>query len=84
MNSSETEDLMEMLHDIRSRFSVTLLLIEHDMVVIATISDHVIALDHGCKIAEGSFDEVRHNPQVLEAYLGRGAAGTAGDSVVRA
>ncbi len=83
MNPKETSELMADIVRLKE-LGRTVLLIEHDMVVIATISDHVIALDHGCKIAEGSFDEVRHNPQVLEAYLGRGAAGTAGDSVVRA
>jgi branched-chain amino acid transport system ATP-binding protein len=45
--------------------------IEHDMHVVEGISDRVIALDHGVKIAEGSFDEVATNPAVVEAYLGR-------------
>ncbi len=83
MNPKETASLMA--HIVRLKdLGRTVLLIEHDMLVIATISDHVIALDHGCKIAEGSFDEVRACPQVIEAYLGRGAAGTAGDGVTRA
>jgi len=83
MNRNETSELMADIVRLKE-LGRTVLLIEHDMVVIATISDHVIALDHGCKIAEGSFDVVRTNPQVLEAYLGRGAAGTAGDAVGRA
>ena len=82
MNPKETAGLMADIVRLKE-LGRTVLLIEHDMVVIATISDHVIALDHGVKIAEGSFEAVRNNPQVLEAYLGRGAAGTAGDNVVR-
>jgi ABC-type branched-subunit amino acid transport system ATPase component len=83
MNPKETAALMADIVRLKD-LGRTILLIEHDMVVIATISDYVIALDHGLKIAEGSFDEVRACPQVIEAYLGRGAAGTAGDAVSRA
>jgi branched-chain amino acid transport system ATP-binding protein len=73
MNPAETERLMHDIVRLKER-GHTVLLIEHDMVVIASISDQVIALDHGQKIAAGSFDEVRRHPQVLEAYLGRGAS----------
>ncbi len=79
MNPSETEELMQDIVRIRDD-GRTVLLIEHDMVVISRISDRVVALENGSKIAEGSFEEVRSSPRVIEAYLGRGAAGRAGDS----
>src|SRR5438876_1155292 len=59
-------------HCIRAR-GITVLLIEHDMTVIRGICDRVVALDHGTKIAEGRFEEVRESAAVLEAYLGRRA-----------
>jgi len=80
MNPTETEELIADIVRLKD-LGKTVLLIEHDMVVIATISDHVIALENGRKIAEGSFEEVRSSPRVIEAYLGRGAAGRAGDEV---
>jgi branched-chain amino acid transport system ATP-binding protein len=83
MNPKETDGLMHDIVRLRGD-GRTILLIEHDMAVIAAISDHVVALDHGQKIAEGSFAEVRAHPHVIEAYLGRGAAGAAGDHAVRA
>ena len=46
-------------------------LIEHDMRLVMTVSDHIVVLDHGCKIAEGSAEEIRSNQNVIEAYLGR-------------
>ncbi len=73
MNPSETRALMGDIQRIRER-GVTILLIEHDMGVIRGVSDRVVALDHGTKIAEGPFECVRENPAVLEAYLGRRAA----------
>ena len=80
MNPNETEELIADIVRIKE-LGRTVLLIEHDMVVIATISDRVVALESGRKIAEGSFEEVRNSPRVIEAYLGRGAAGRAGDGI---
>jgi ABC-type branched-subunit amino acid transport system ATPase component len=73
MNPTETRELMRDIERIRTR-GVTVLLIEHDMTVIRGICDRVVALDHGSKIAEGRFEEVRQSPAVLEAYLGRRAS----------
>ena len=72
MNPTETRELMRDIERIRAR-GVTVLLIEHDMSVIRGVCDRVVALDHGTKIAEGRFEEVRESPAVLEAYLGRRA-----------
>jgi ABC-type branched-subunit amino acid transport system ATPase component len=72
MNPTETRELMGDIARIRDR-GVTLLLIEHDMGVVRGVCDRVIALDHGTKIAEGRFEEVRRHDAVLEAYLGRRA-----------
>jgi ABC-type branched-subunit amino acid transport system ATPase component len=72
MNPTETRELMSDIERIRRR-GVTVLLIEHDMSVIRGVCDRVVALDHGTRIAEGRFDEVRQSPAVLEAYLGRRA-----------
>jgi ABC-type branched-subunit amino acid transport system ATPase component len=54
----------------RDVLGLTVLVIEHDMRVVKGVSDRVIALDYGRKIAEGTYEEVAHNPQVIEAYLG--------------
>src|SRR5439155_10862005 len=74
MNPKETQEITELIGTLRSEGGYTILVIEHDMHVVAGVSDRVIALDHGVKIAEGSFEEVATNPRVVEAYLGTGAA----------
>ena len=74
MNPSETHEITELIAKLRDEGGHTILLIEHDMHVVEGISDRVIALDHGVKIAEGSFDEVATHPLVIEAYLGARAA----------
>ena len=74
MNPVETHEITELIGKLRTDGGYTVLVIEHDMHVVEGISDRVIALDHGVKIAEGSFEQVATNPQVVEAYLGRPAA----------
>jgi branched-chain amino acid transport system ATP-binding protein len=76
MNPSETHEITQLIARLRDEGGYTILVIEHDMHVVEGISDRVIALDHGVKIAEGTFDEVATNPRVVEAYLGTKAAAT--------
>jgi ABC-type branched-subunit amino acid transport system ATPase component len=75
MNPAETHEITELIGELRTKGGYTILVIEHDMHVVEGISDRVVALDHGLKIAEGSFDQVATDPRVVEAYLGlRGEA----------
>ena len=69
-NHEEKEDMARFILDVNEEWSTTVILIEHDMGVVMDISDRVAVLDMGSKIAEGTPDEVRANPQVIKAYLG--------------
>ena len=73
MNPRETAELTGLIRKLRDELALTVVVIEHDMRVVRDVSDRVIVLDHGVKIAEGSYDEVSSNEAVIEAYLGRPA-----------
>lgn len=73
MNAEEKEDLVHLITDIRDEMRITVVLVEHDMGLVMGISDHVVVLDHGERIAEGSPAEVTRNEDVIRAYLGSDA-----------
>jgi branched-chain amino acid transport system ATP-binding protein len=75
MNPRETLELRDHIVRMRDELGLTVLVIEHDMRVVKGVSDRVIACDYGQKIAEGTYDEVAHDEQVIEAYLGTKAVG---------
>ena len=73
MNPMESAELTGLIGRLRSEWGFTIVMIEHDMNVVRDVSDRVVCLDHGETIAQGSYEEVSTNPDVIEAYLGRPA-----------
>ncbi|MDN5925505.1 MAG: ABC transporter ATP-binding protein [Hyphomicrobiales bacterium] len=74
MNPRETGEMRDLIHRIRDELGISVVLIEHDMPLVMSVSDRVIVLDHGEKLCEGLPAEIRSNPRVVEAYLGRSVA----------
>jgi branched-chain amino acid transport system ATP-binding protein len=70
LTHSEVDELAVLVREVRDEFELTVLLVEHHMAMVMRISEHIVVLDFGSKIAEGVPEEIRRNPEVIEAYLG--------------
>ena len=70
MNPQETNDLTKLIHTIKDKYNLTVILIEHDMSLVMTICERIFVLDYGRCIANGTPEEIKNNPRVIEAYLG--------------
>ncbi len=70
LNPRETEDLKALIGILRDTHGVTVLLIEHDMKLVMSISDHIVVINQGCPLADGTPEQIRDNPDVIKAYLG--------------